>query len=312
MDIQALTGANELPFAALDALPNPVLIKDHETRYVWVNAAFERLFQVNREDLVGRLDKELFTKRQVAQCNGGDLRVLGTGQTDEAYETVIDPELGPRETITRKSRLESDGSFFLVGVMHDITEVTRINQQLEEAAAELEAQAKELRHLAGSDPLTGCLNRRALCEVVSADFTKASDEGGLVLFDLDRFKRINDTFGHAAGDAALVHFAEIVRASIRDTDSLARLGGEEFVAVLPGAGETDIEQIAERVRSAVEQTPFEFAGQLICLTVSAGGVYRRGIEAQDLDGWIADADRCLYGAKTGGRNRSVVVSSSAG
>lgn len=312
MDVQALAGATELPLAVLDALPNPVLIKDHETRYVWVNGAFERLFQVTRDDLVGRQDKELFSSRQVAQCNGGDLRVLETGDTDEAYETVIDPELGARETITRKSRLELSGSVFLVGVMHDITEVTRINQQLEAAAIELEAQAAELRALAGSDPLTGCLNRRALCDVVLTEFSTPNDEGGLVLFDLDRFKVINDTFGHAAGDAALVHFTKLVKASIRDTDALARLGGEEFVAVLPGAAEHDVEQIAERVRLAVEQAPFEFGGSRICLTVSAGGVHRRGADAQDIDGWIAEADKCLYGAKSGGRNRSVIASAAAG
>ena len=125
--------------AVLDILPNPVLVKDDETRYVWVNCAFEDLFQVRRADLLGCLDSEVFVDRQAAQCNGGDLRVLESGEVDEAYETMFDPSGSAVETVTRKIRLDiptADGSTrVLVGVMHDVTEVNDANRQLERTSA---------------------------------------------------------------------------------------------------------------------------------------------------------------------------------
>lgn len=297
--------AAELPIAVLDVLPNPVLVKDHETRYVWVNEAFERLFQVDRRELAGRLDKDVFTDRQVAQCNGGDLRVLETGRTDEAYETVVDPDLGDRETITRKSRLELGEAVYLVGVMHDVTELSRINEKLADTTAALASQAEELRTLAASDSLTKCMNRRALFESAPRAFRQRG-EGAVVLLDLDFFKAVNDAHGHAAGDAALVHFVEVVTEVLRTSDWLARLGGEEFVAVLPGASAAHTAVIAERIRAAVEATPLDHEGVMIPLTVSAGAVHRSVDDGLDLDDWMAEADRCLYEAKSNGRNGFVV------
>jgi PAS domain S-box-containing protein len=146
-----------LPLRILDNLPNPVLIKDQSLKFVWINQAFETLFAVSRESLIGRLDREVFPDRQVAQCNGGDLRVLETGDVDQAVETVFDEHGCARETITRKSRLILDNDdTFLVGVMHDITEVTRANEALEANRVRLEEQAIELARLATTDALTGC------------------------------------------------------------------------------------------------------------------------------------------------------------
>ena len=151
-------GGNELPISVLDILPNPVLIKGSDLRYVWVNAAYEKLFGVTCADLKGKLDKDFFKDRQVAQCNGGDLRVLDSGEIDEAQETVFDAHGQPRETITLKSRLElSDRSVYLVGVMHDVTEVVAANRALEIKQSELieavqqaeEASLAKSRFLAG-------------------------------------------------------------------------------------------------------------------------------------------------------------------
>ena len=131
-------GVSELPIAVLDILPNPVLIKGSDLRYVWVNAAYEKLFGLTSDALRGKLDTEFFNDRQVAQCNGGDLRVLENGVIDEALETVLNENHQPREIIIRKSRLElSDGSVYLVGVMHDITEVVFANRALETKQGEL-------------------------------------------------------------------------------------------------------------------------------------------------------------------------------
>lgn len=305
MDIAA--AGSVLPIAVLDAVPNPILVKDAETRYVWVNAAFERLFGVTRHELLGQLDVDVFQDRQAAQCNGGDLRVLASGEVDEAEETVIDPDLGPRETITRKSRLTVDGQHVLIGVMHDITDVVEKNRQLVEIGRTLEDQATELTRLASTDPLTACLNRRAL--LAQAERLAGTEPIGLISLDLDHFKAINDTHGHSGGDRVLVHFVDTVRAQIRPQDLLGRLGGEEFVVALPGATGPEVEAIAERIRAAVAASPAGEGDDAIAHTVSVGVIHSDASTGQDrlvsLDQLLIAVDRRLYEAKRLGRNRVV-------
>lgn len=285
----------DLPLATLDILPNPVLIKAIDTSYVWVNTAFEKLFDVSREDLHGKFDKDIFPKRQVAQCNGGDLRVLETGEVDEAYEEVYHSDGTPCQTITRKSRLMLNcGTKFLVGVMHDVTEVFTANRLLEE-------QSSKLRTLANTDSMTGCLNRRALFDTY--DKIKSSN-GGLLLIDIDFFKGINDTYGHAAGDAAIIHCSKIIREQLRKDDILARVGGEEFVAYLPDANQKYIATIASRVRTNISNTALDYEGIQISMTVSIGGATAQKLGTSNLEPLIKEADRNLYKAKQSGRNRS--------
>ncbi len=296
-----------LPIGVLDILPNPVLVKDSDLRYVWINRAFEALFSVRREDLIGRLDVDVFKERQAVQCNGGDRRVLETGEVDEAYETVFGSGAEPRETITRKSRLIlDDGRLFLVGVMHDITDVTKANRALEESKQKLEAQSEILQRMANTDELTGCLNRRALFGAASRRFEAHGNRGGLFLLDIDFFKKINDTYGHEAGDRALVHFVDVVLGAIRQGDELARLGGEEFAVLLPGATVEEIKVIAERIRCDVAGTPFSYKDQQITLTVSIGAVSKLDPSPFSLDDWLPGADEKLYQAKETGRNRVVL------
>ncbi|MEN9578977.1 MAG: hypothetical protein RJA70_1986 [Pseudomonadota bacterium] len=295
----------ELPVAVLDILPNPVLVKDEQLRYVWANQAFEQLFGVPRSELIGRLDKEVFRQRQAAQCNGGDLRVLESGDIDEAYETVFKDTQEPREMITRKSRLALGDRVFLVGVMHDITDVTLYNRKLEEQKVLLKEQSRELHRAANEDVLTGCMNRRALFEEAASQFAKFDNAGALLLLDLDFFKAINDAYGHGGGDAALVHFVDVTRKSIRDSDRLARIGGEEFAVLLPGASEEEANVIAGRICEELRTSSLEFKGNELRLTVSIGAVLKSDPSPMDLDDWLPVADRYLYEAKRSGRDRVV-------
>lgn len=275
--------SSDLSFAIMDILPNPVLVKDSELRYVWANRAFETLFNVDREELVGRTDSEFFVERQAAQCNGGDLRVLETGETDQAYETVVNSDGEARETITRKSRLiQSEGSVFLVGVMHDITEMQR---------------------LANTDPLTGVLNRRSIDEHVTDAFAQVDNRGSLLLFDLDHFKVINDTWGHDAGDKALIHFANIARSVLRAEDQIARIGGEEFAVLLPGAPTEMAIDVAERVLETLHHSPLEWNGEPIVMSSSVGVVTKLNDSPFLLTDWLPLADEQLYRAKDNGRNQ---------
>lgn len=298
----------DLPIGILDILPNPVLVKDADLRYVWINSAFEDLFNVRREHLIDQLDVDVFKERQAVQCNGGDRRVLETGAVDEAYETVFKASSEPRETITRKSRLTlADGRVFLVGIMHDITEVTLTNRELEESKKRLEEQSNVLSRMANTDELTGCLNRRAIFDIAPGRFANHRNVGGLFLLDIDFFKAVNDTYGHEAGDAALVHFANVVHGVIREDDELARLGGEEFAVLLPGATVDQIKTVAERIRHEVETSPPIFKGQTIKLTVSIGAVKKLDDQPFKLDAWLPSADENPYRAKNEGRNRVVLA-----
>jgi diguanylate cyclase (GGDEF)-like protein len=157
---------------------------------------------------------------------------------------------------------------------------------------------------AATDPLTGLLNRRALLDgarLMIAQLARRNKPITVAMFDLDRFKSINDRFGHAVGDAAIKQFAETVVANMRATDLVGRFGGEEFVAILPGTGAEDALLVAERMRMAFEAASMEIAGRQVNGTVSVG--LATGGPGVDFEALISRADKALYRAKQSGRNR---------
>ena len=163
----------------------------------------------------------------------------------------------------------------------------------------------ELRLLATTDVLTGLLNRRACTRAIEQELARCKrmpeHQSTLMLLDLDFFKSINDRYGHAAGDAALVHVAKLMELNRRELDVASRWGGEEFVMLLPGTDLEGARILAERLRSELEQQPIEYSGQTIELTVSVGVAL---LQAQDdqLDAVLVRADGALYRAKSAGRN----------
>ena len=157
----------------------------------------------------------------------------------------------------------------------------------------------ELRQTAKTDALTGLKNRRGLEE----ELTKlGSEHGALIYADLDKFKGLNDALGHPAGDAALVHFAGIIRDHVRSTDTAARIGGEEFAVWLPEATVERGVEIAERIRQSLGHRLWIWQQHQWPLTASFGvaGCPETSRSRQNLP---AQADAALYQAKNGGRNR---------
>ncbi|RPJ36422.1 MAG: diguanylate cyclase, partial [Chloroflexi bacterium] len=167
----------------------------------------------------------------------------------------------------------------------------------------------EIKQLAVTDPLTGQLNRRAFFDLGQRElerFLRFNHPLSAVMIDLDRFKDINDTFGHAAGDQILRMLAERCRGTIRETDIFGRYGGDEFALLLP---DTDIfvaESIARRIRDAVANMPWLTEQGMVPVAASLGvaPAVKRHKSLEDL---LADADRALYQAKAGGRNRVEVL-----
>jgi diguanylate cyclase (GGDEF)-like protein len=172
-------------------------------------------------------------------------------------------------------------------------------------ASRAEAQRLQLEAIAAHDPLTGAYNRRGMeaeLEIAMSDSARSGSPLGLMVFDLDHFKQVNDRFGHEAGDAVLVRVANTVRGCTRMSDRYFRLGGEEFGLLVPGADPGALRLIAEKLRAAVEQQ-VQCGGRSV--TVSIGGTCLvPGEPAADL---LARADAAMYRAKREGRNRVVVV-----
>jgi diguanylate cyclase (GGDEF)-like protein len=165
-----------------------------------------------------------------------------------------------------------------------------------------------LADLIGKDPLTGCLNRRALEERLSKEWRQAKRRGGsiaLLAIDLDKFKEINDNHGHGAGDFVLHELGEIMIETARDTDHVARVGGDEFVILLPDTGWQGATTFAERLRRKVGDHPFSDGTRNLAITISIGVALARGTDPVEPQHLMKEADRSLYRAKTEGRNRIV-------
>jgi diguanylate cyclase (GGDEF)-like protein len=168
----------------------------------------------------------------------------------------------------------------------------------------------ELRHKTAAliDPLTGLANRRAFLGEAEDFMAQAPKHGAsltVMLADLDRFKAVNDQFGHAIGDRVLQTFAETIKRTLRTTDLSGRLGGEEFAFLMPGAGTAEAERIAERIRVEFAEAARKIEDLTVNATVSAG--VATATAPADLADLIAAADGALYRAKAEGRNRVCVV-----
>jgi diguanylate cyclase (GGDEF)-like protein len=161
------------------------------------------------------------------------------------------------------------------------------------------------------DPLTGCFNKRYLMEALEAEFKRAKalhSDLSLLFFDIDHFKKVNDTYGHDAGDFILKEFSTLIKAGfLRPKDVLARYGGEEFIILMGGTSGKHAMDLAEKVRAAIETHPFIYEGTRIPITTSLGvAELATGVESTQT--LLKAADKALYSAKQSGRNRVVFAS----
>jgi diguanylate cyclase (GGDEF)-like protein len=159
------------------------------------------------------------------------------------------------------------------------------------------------------DPLTGIANRRAVVANGANLIRRIARPGrpfAALMFDLEHFKKINDQFGHATGDSALIVFAQTLTANLRSTDVLGRLGGEEFAAILPNMNADEALAAADRVRRAFMEAAKQIDGHPVLATLSAGVAVTTD-STLSIDGLLSRADEALYAAKAGGRNRVVVA-----
>jgi len=283
-----------------------VVAVDRDQRLVLFSPAAERLFGYSRDEVVGKSLDTLLPHRyrsgHAAKVNefhskGSPARYMGDRKSHLVGLHADGTEVMLGATILTVAT--GDGPI-MVAMLRDIGERIKLQQ--------------ELAHMASADPLTGQLNRRAFLESLEREWHRAmryKTELSLLMFDLDRFKSINDTYGHDTGDQVIRGFCELVRSSLRDIDVFGRWGGEEFIAALPHADLRSARSIAERIRETFSSRRFEAAGfKAFTVTVSIGLSDIRGgrISLQQM---IKDADNALYEAKNAGRNQ-VVIGNAAG
>jgi len=175
---------------------------------------------------------------------------------------------------------------------------------IQKAKAELLQAQESLRFHAEHDALTGVLNRRAIRDVVRKELARCRRDNntlGVILADVDHFKKVNDQYGHAAGDAVLVTVVQRISATLRSYDSVGRYGGEEFLIIAPGCDLPLAQKLAERIRSAISNEPVDLGNESANVTLSLGVIL--GTAESDPEFLVAQADTAMYQAKRNGRNR---------
>ncbi len=180
----------------------------------------------------------------------------------------------------------------------------RAGQRIVELQSQLKAAQEELRRQSITDPLTGVLNRRATLERFHLETSRAKREKrplSVLMMDVDHFKKVNDNFGHICGDEVLKEVARRVRTGLRDYDTFGRIGGEEFMAILPGATLSLAVTVAERLRAAVSSKPMSTCKGAIGVRMSVG--VTQWAEEEEMERTMDRADKALYLAKKRGRNR---------
>ncbi|NLW92689.1 MAG: diguanylate cyclase [Syntrophomonadaceae bacterium] len=177
--------------------------------------------------------------------------------------------------------------------------IVSLQQSLQEA---LEIQRFQARH----DPLTGLLNHGEILRILDQELQRADRQQlnlAIMMGDLDHFKKVNDTYGHVAGDAVLVEVSERIKKNLRLYDSIGRYGGEEFLLVLPGCSRDEAEIIANRIMNSVRENPVLFHDQQIPITISLGIAFNNAGAPEKIVDIIQAADTAMYQAKQNGRNR---------
>lgn len=277
--------------ALVEAAPFPVVISCARTgRIRFLNSRSEEHFGIRREEVIGL---------PLAQfCQDGVTRdrlaayLKEHGKLSEVELRLHDAQGQPFWGLVSASVVQFEGQPGVFVAFNDITERKQLEARLE--------------HMVNTDALTNLASRRRILEILEQEHGRASRYGSplaILAVDIDHFKQINDNHGHDAGDEALRAFASVLRSGLRSHDSAGRMGGEEFMVVLPETGPDEALQVAERLRAMVAELAVCVDKKVIRLTTSIG------IASLDscatVEELIKAADHALYAAKDAGRNRVV-------
>ena len=306
-DISERKKAEEKLKAVLETAPDPIVEVGSDGTIQFANARTDKLFGYDREQILGRPVEELFATRTRTLVAERFAAVLQSTASDPQIALGMGLELwGERKDGTEfpvdvtLSVLHTDDGVIVTSIIRDITERKRFENQLQ--------------HLADHDALTELFNRRRfdqeLAEYV-AYTARYSGKGAIFLLDLDRFKYVNDTRGHKAGDEVIRAVGRALHDSVRKTDVVARLGGDEFAVLLRDADRDTAERIAEGMLETIRERRLPLEGQRISMTTSIGIVCFED-EEPTVEDLMVSADLAMYAAKEAGGNRYHVATADGG
>jgi len=317
--------------AALCALPVAAALESRDAtarevrtlaeRFRLVEVIEEVFFQIDAQGRWTYLNPAwtMLSGRPATECLGRPwLEMVSAAEREAVAERVAALHGGRRTTVTQAVRIDAaDGPRWvelflqaadepgagLVGTIRDIGDRRRREERATAAHHHAEARARAAALLASTDELTGLPNRRAFLRQLDREIAASVEFNwplAIAMFDVDHFKRVNDTHGHAVGDEVLREVAARAGRVVRGGDMIGRLGGEEFAVLMPGASATDAAYVAERLRAAMEAPPASGC-TLPQVTISVGLAAR--VQQRSADELLGIADDALYLAKRGGRNR---------
>jgi len=270
-----------------------VYMKDSDRTFLYVNSQVAELFGDEAANIIGKKDTEVLPKEMADHFYQSDSVVFKTQERQVIEETATDDEGNIHHYISTKIPfLSPDKRSALIGFSTEVTELFLLKE--------------EFKKLATIDPLTKLFNRRYFTEQADKEFIRAKRyklSMALISIDIDHFKSINDNYGHPAGDKVLVAVTKQLQDSLRQTDVLARIGGEEFSILLPETTAESAMVFAERIRA--EQAKLHITGEWqgeITLSVSIG-VSGFHVDDEAFDVLFSRADKALYQAKNPGRNK---------
>jgi diguanylate cyclase len=271
---------------------------------------------VGKLDEVGQFVAEQNQNQSQSQASSETLNVQLVGEMramGESVESASDMQQIRSQVRFRLESIDRHLQEFRDREQSRVSAMRVRNDQMRERVAELEAEAgrlhnqlKDEQRLSTIDVLTKIPNRLAYDKLMEEElkrWQRFKQPTCLAVWDVDHFKRINDSYGHRAGDRVLTTVAECLAGRIRGTDFVARYGGEEFVTVLPGTKLEDAVRVIDAMRIAISQIGFHFRGTPVSVTISSGVT---ALQTGDSPGVAFDrADKAMYRAKEGGRNRCV-------
>jgi diguanylate cyclase (GGDEF)-like protein/PAS domain S-box-containing protein len=273
---------------------------DSDARILFMNASAQALTEYTAAEVAGRPVREIFTIRNELTGRIEDCPVVTCLAEDRPVHIEDDVVLLGRSQVARDIRYsaapvrDNAGVIGAVLVFQDVTHSRRLQRQL--------------AHSANHDDLTGLPNRAAFDRALNGAIASAKDgdrRHGLLYIDLDRFKPVNDTAGHAAGDALLKLVAQTIRGCCRSSDIAARVGGDEFTVLLHDCPTASAKAMADKIVQAVTALTFAWSGQTYRIGASIG-ITTIGAEPASPLGFMGEADAACYAAKAGGRGIAVV------
>lgn len=296
---QAIASKNSVLEAVLQTVPDGVQVLDEDLNLIAWNAQLFEVLELDQDAIVGAENPGKAFRYALAErgeYGPGDIDALVASR--EKIARTNKPVRYERQLVTGKwmecrGNPIQDGGY--LALYRDINARKHVEARLE--------------HMATTDPLTGVANRRQFMELAETEFSRArryERPFSVVMLDIDRFKAVNDKYGHAVGDAALVKVAEVCHGVIRESDSLCRFGGEEFVVLLPETSQADAHILAERVRTALANSTVALGDISLWITASFG-IAEMSLAHRSVQDVLIAADAAMYVAKDCGRNRVVLA-----